>query len=423
LSGSAEGSAHPAGRLYCSALEAGASPLAPALPQRRAVFLTLILVCGLIHGFGFVEFLRVRPAANTEAPEAFIDLIREPPPASPPIDRKGQIKPRFEKSGQETPIQRVKANRTAAAKASHSPADAIAAPPRPSANGKRPVRAPSASSPALLDPSSAANPRAAVKGPLRAPPAAVPSTPEAMILRSTALPRRPPFAPLPVARALAHSIATPNQVLASAAARPAQFVGPPAKTSDQPESPARQAAPAAVLSEAAKSKAFELRARKKAEPVKMAATRVSQNKIQNKINAARAERDRARALELQRRETQKAAAAAQAERRAEESRESQAKAARAALHYRAQVYARIIARELYPQSALSQGAHGSVRVRFEIGSTGALAALSIQASSGDRTLDAAAISAVRHAAPFPAPPEGAPHVFVAPIFFRAPRSG
>ncbi|MEL7278996.1 MAG: TonB family protein [Pseudomonadota bacterium] len=53
------------------------------------------------------------------------------------------------------------------------------------------------------------------------------------------------------------------------------------------------------------------------------------------------------------------------------------------------------------------GTKGTARISFSVSSSGGLAGLSVSKSSGSARLDQAALSMVRRAAPFPAPPPGA----------------
>ena len=70
----------------------------------------------------------------------------------------------------------------------------------------------------------------------------------------------------------------------------------------------------------------------------------------------------------------------------------------------ASIRARIEKRKRYPMAA--DGASGTVTVRLTVTRSGALADLSIAASSGNAALDEAALKAVRAAGRFPAAPEG-----------------
>jgi protein TonB len=61
---------------------------------------------------------------------------------------------------------------------------------------------------------------------------------------------------------------------------------------------------------------------------------------------------------------------------------------------------------------------GRVTVTFSVGPMGALRGVSVARSSGNSQLDQAAVSAVRSAAPFPAPPSGAGQTYSLPIYFH-----
>jgi TonB family protein len=61
---------------------------------------------------------------------------------------------------------------------------------------------------------------------------------------------------------------------------------------------------------------------------------------------------------------------------------------------------------------------GWVTVIFSIGPRGALRGVSVARSSGNRQLDQATVTAVRNAAPFPAPPDGAGQTYSLPIYFH-----
>ena len=132
-----------------------------------------------------------------------------------------------------------------------------------------------------------------------------------------------------------------------------------------------------------------------------AAAAAEQNRAKHEAQAEAAQRRR---QETARQETARQAIAA--------------RNARSATAYRAMVSARIAAREHYPQEAMARRPAGVARVRFEIKPSGALSAVTIESSSGDGSLDGAALMAVRRAAPFPPPPPGAARVYVAPVAFR-----
>lgn len=60
-------------------------------------------------------------------------------------------------------------------------------------------------------------------------------------------------------------------------------------------------------------------------------------------------------------------------------------------------------------------ARGTAHVQFTITASGGLASVSLRRSSGNKSLDKAALTAVRRAAPFPKPPKGAGRSFNMPI--------
>lgn len=84
-----------------------------------------------------------------------------------------------------------------------------------------------------------------------------------------------------------------------------------------------------------------------------------------------------------------------------------------ALNYAAIVRARVAGRK--PQG---RGRRGTVVVSFAVTRSGGLGHASVARSSGDPGLDSSVLSAVRSAAPFPAPPPGAQLRFAMPFYFR-----
>jgi protein TonB len=60
-------------------------------------------------------------------------------------------------------------------------------------------------------------------------------------------------------------------------------------------------------------------------------------------------------------------------------------------------------------------ARGAARVTFSIAGSGALAGARLARSSGSAALDRAALTVIRRAAPFPAPPAGAARTFTVEI--------
>ena len=99
-----------------------------------------------------------------------------------------------------------------------------------------------------------------------------------------------------------------------------------------------------------------------------------------------------------------------------------AKAARAAsanaVAYRARVAQRIHSFQQYPEGARQRGVEGTSTVAFTLNASGAVTTARLAKSGGDAELDGEAIAAVRRASPFPAPPAGVAHTFVAPFSYR-----
>ena len=81
------------------------------------------------------------------------------------------------------------------------------------------------------------------------------------------------------------------------------------------------------------------------------------------------------------------------------------------------VFAKILSKKRYPKSAEARHASGTVMVSFIIDGEGALVYQTISHSSGEPDLDAEAIAAVKAAAPYPAPPPGAPRSLLATLRF------
>jgi len=78
--------------------------------------------------------------------------------------------------------------------------------------------------------------------------------------------------------------------------------------------------------------------------------------------------------------------------------------------YLAAVFAKIEAAKRYPQLAIRRRMEGNVEVVFRLGNDGSLLAVDLAKSSGYRSLDEAAIAAVKQAAPFPRLPESATNI-------------
>ncbi|GAC1548268.1 MAG: hypothetical protein NVS2B5_02080 [Beijerinckiaceae bacterium] len=85
--------------------------------------------------------------------------------------------------------------------------------------------------------------------------------------------------------------------------------------------------------------------------------------------------------------------------------------------FMANVFAKIMSKKRYPRSAVARHASGFVMVSFIIDGSGGLVFQTLTRSSGEADLDAEAMAAVKSAAPYPAPPPGAPHSLMATIKF------
>jgi protein TonB len=85
--------------------------------------------------------------------------------------------------------------------------------------------------------------------------------------------------------------------------------------------------------------------------------------------------------------------------------------------FMANVFAKILSKKRYPQSAAARRASGTVMVSFIIDGEGGLVYQTISHSSGEPDIDAEAIAAVKAAAPYPPPPPGAPRSLLATLKF------
>ncbi len=86
-----------------------------------------------------------------------------------------------------------------------------------------------------------------------------------------------------------------------------------------------------------------------------------------------------------------------------------------------QTYARAVQARVAARRPGGEGRRGTVIISFAVTRSGGLSYASISSSSGDAALDQSVLSAVRSAAPFPAPPAGAPSGglrFRMPFYFR-----
>jgi periplasmic protein TonB len=85
--------------------------------------------------------------------------------------------------------------------------------------------------------------------------------------------------------------------------------------------------------------------------------------------------------------------------------------------YLCTLYALIIRQQHYPGSARRAGMRGTVIVGFWVDERGDLTHQALYRTSGYPELDREALDAIKRAAPFPPPPSGEPHGFVAQMTF------
>lgn len=85
--------------------------------------------------------------------------------------------------------------------------------------------------------------------------------------------------------------------------------------------------------------------------------------------------------------------------------------------YLCTLYGLIMRQQRYPESARARHLEGKVVVAFWIDERGDLVHQALYKTSGYPELDSAAVSAIEKAAPFPPPPPGQPHGFVAQMAF------
>lgn len=98
---------------------------------------------------------------------------------------------------------------------------------------------------------------------------------------------------------------------------------------------------------------------------------------------------------------------------------SKAKAKSLKAEWGASIRSKIERRKTYPKAA--KGASGTVTVRLTVSASGALKSVTVNSSSGNAALDAAAVKAVKAAGRFPAAPKGladGSHGFTLPMTFQ-----
>lgn len=85
--------------------------------------------------------------------------------------------------------------------------------------------------------------------------------------------------------------------------------------------------------------------------------------------------------------------------------------------YLCTLYGLIMRQQHYPASARAQHLEGTVVVAFWVDERGDLVHQALYKTSGHSVLDDEAVAAIKRAAPFPAPPPGIPHGFIASMEF------
>ncbi|WOJ89556.1 TonB family protein [Methylocapsa polymorpha] len=87
------------------------------------------------------------------------------------------------------------------------------------------------------------------------------------------------------------------------------------------------------------------------------------------------------------------------------------------MDYKVIVFGMLARAKHYPETAIERGARGVAAVGFSVDETGQVTSVALLQSSGEADLDEESLAVVRRAAPFPAPPPGAPRSFGAQITF------
>lgn len=85
--------------------------------------------------------------------------------------------------------------------------------------------------------------------------------------------------------------------------------------------------------------------------------------------------------------------------------------------YLCTLYGMIMRQQHYPQTARANHIQGVVVVAFWLDERGDLVHQAVYKTSGHPELDGEAVDAIRRAAPYPPPPPGSPHGFVAQMEF------
>jgi periplasmic protein TonB len=82
------------------------------------------------------------------------------------------------------------------------------------------------------------------------------------------------------------------------------------------------------------------------------------------------------------------------------------------------VFAHLARQKRFPAEARSRGEQGTASVSFALDGGGRVTRVSLVRGTGSAILDQEATAMVRRASPFPAPPDGRPQSFTAPVSFR-----
>ncbi len=72
----------------------------------------------------------------------------------------------------------------------------------------------------------------------------------------------------------------------------------------------------------------------------------------------------------------------------------------------------------FPAEARARGERGSAMVSFALDGNGRVSSVRLARASGSKPLDQEVIAMVNRASPFPAPPDGRPKSFTAPVSFQ-----
>jgi len=310
--------------------------------------------------------------------------------------------------------------------------DLVGAPPQPATQESADASGPTSSEPAPPPTATAAE---APATPLAAPEVTQPQAAPEPAPPPAAAAATPPPAPVPPPE-VAQQQPPPEPVpppVAAEAELPAPAPSPEkVKPAERPQPTLQQ-----VQRERAERRAEQVR-REEAEAAarERAERRAAQAKREAEAKAAAAQREAreraARSAEDAKRQAnaqaaapgQAGAARGQASTQAQAAGAAQAQAGAApAGTVSAGAYSRLVMSHLaaykqYPKAAQDRNAQGIPGIAFSLDGSGRVVSVSLVRSSGDKDIDAAVLSMVRSASPFPAPPPGAPLAFSTTVKFR-----